>query len=137
LSFPAVALAWRAAQAQNVIKPARSSPQRIAILNALRPEIQAEIGGEIEFVVSELRVLGDWAYVSASPQRLGGKPIDWRATKFRKDWEDDVMSDLVLALLRRDGGNWTVVEREIGPTDVSWVEWIKTYKLPKLLFSDE
>jgi len=117
--------------------PRPGTPLRSSILDALRPSVAAEIGGDIEFAVSEIRVLHDWAYVSARPQRPGGKPIDWRATKFRKDWEDDAMSDLVLALLRRQGDGWKVVEYAIGPTDVAWEEWIKPYGIPRRLFIDE
>lgn len=136
LALVAGTLLVRPAHAQ-VIKPAPGTPLRSGILNALRPSVQAEIGGDIVFAVSQIRVLHDWAYVSARPQRAGGKPIDWLATKFRKDWEADAMSDLVLALLRRQGDEWKVVECEIGPTDVSWVEWIKTYGIPRRLFIDE
>jgi len=132
----AVAALPRAAFAQVTI-PQPGSAQRGAILNALRPVVAKEIGGDIEFVVSTIRMLNGWAYVSAKPQRPGGAPIDWRATKFRKAWEQDMMSDLVLALLQLQGGDWRVVEYEIGPTDVSWVEWIKQHNLPRILFIDK
>jgi len=117
--------------------PQPGTPLRATILDALRPVVAKEIGGQIEFVVSTIRVLNGWAYVSAKPQRPGGAPIDWRATKFRKAWEQDMMSDLVLALLQLRDDGWRVVEYEIGPTDVSWVEWIKQHNLPRLLFIDK
>ena len=118
--------------------PQPGTPLRATILNALRPVVAKEIGGDIEFVVSTIRVLNGWAYVSVKPQRPGGAPIDWHATKFRKAWEQDMMSDLILALLQQQqSGEWRVIEYEIGPTDVSWVEWIKQHKLPHALFSDE
>jgi len=120
-----------------VVIPQPSTPLRAAVLDALRPVVEKEIGGAIEFVVSSIRILNDWAYVSARPQRPGGAPINWLATKFRKDWQNDAMSDLVLALLRRQVGSWGVVEYEIGPTDVSWVEWIKKHNLPRVLFIDQ
>ncbi len=126
----------RAAFAQVAI-PQPGTPLRAAILDALRPVVAKEIGGDIEFVVSTIRVLNGWAYVSAKPQRPGGAPIDWRATKFRRAWEQDMMSDLVLGLLQLQGGTWSVIEYEIGPTDVSWVEWIKQHSLPRILFIDK
>jgi hypothetical protein len=130
------ALSLRPARAQ-VTKPQPGTQLRANILDALRPTVQAEIGGDIEFVVDDLRVLGDWAYVNARPQRPGGRPIDWRATKFRKARELDAMSDLVLALLRRDSDSWKVVEYVIGPTDVAWEAWIEPHHLQRRLFIDE
>jgi hypothetical protein len=114
----------------------RGSPLRAGVLEGLRPTVQAEIGGSVEFVVSELRVLQDWAYVAAKPQRPGGVPISWDATKFRDAWASDTMSELVLALLRAEGGGWRVVEYAIGPTDVVWEEWLKMHRLPRRLFAD-
>ena len=116
--------------------PPPGSPLRASVLDGLRPTVQQEIGGTIEFVVSDLRVLQDWAYVAAKPQRPGGAPIQWSATKFRQAWADDTMSDLVLALLRTDGRGWRVVEYAIGPTDVIWEEWMQAHRLPRRLFAD-
>jgi hypothetical protein len=134
-AFAAMALPSRSAA--QVITPAPGSAQRSEILNALRPSVQAQIGGTVEFVVSQLRVLQDWAFVSARPQRPGGQPIDWRATKFRRDWEQDMMSDLVLGLLRRNGTSWRVLEYAIGPTDVVWENWVKSHGVPRSLFIDQ
>jgi hypothetical protein len=125
-----------ASQAQ-VTQPERGTALRANILDALRPVVQAEIGGDIEFVVNDLRVLGDWAYVNVRPQRPGGGAIDWRTTKFREGREAGAMSDLVLALLRREAVNWRVVECVIGPTDVAWEGWIEPHRLQRKLFSDE
>ena len=78
--------------------------------------------------------MSDWAFVQAKPQRPGGAPIDWRATRFKQDFEQDLMSDLVLGLLRRSGGRWTMVTGVVGPTDVVWEDWVKKYQLPRQLF---
>jgi hypothetical protein len=115
--------------------PPPGSALRASVLDGLRPTVQAEIGGPIQLVVNELRVLQDWAYVAARPQRPGGAPIQWNATKFREAWASDTMSDLVLALLRADGRGWRVVEYAIGPTDVIWEEWMQTHRLPRPLFA--
>jgi len=120
-----------------VFTPPPGSGLRAEIMDALRPTVAGEIGGAIEFVVSSLRVLGDWAYVDVRPQRPGGRPIDWRATKFRAQREQGVLEDNVLALLRHDAGGWRVVEYVIGPTDVYWENWIAPHRLPRSLFSDE
>jgi hypothetical protein len=130
------ALSLRSARAQ-VTKPQPGTQLRANILDAFRPTVQAEIGGNIEFVVDDLRVLGDWAYVNARPQRPGGRPIDWRATKFREAREAGAISDVALALLRQDGNSWRVVEYAIGPTDVAWEDWIVPHHLQRRLFIDE
>jgi hypothetical protein len=116
--------------------PPRGSPLRADLMNALRPTVEAEIGGQIEFVVTQLRVMQQWAFASVQPQRPGGTPIDWRRTKFREEFASDTMSNLVLALLAHDGAGWRVVEYAIGPTDVAWEEWIAKHRLPRQLFID-
>jgi hypothetical protein len=120
-----------------VFTPPRGSELRADILDALRPTVADEIGGAIEFVVSSLRVQGNWAYASVRPQRPNGLPIDWSTTKFRREWDEGVMSDDVLALLRRDAGGWRVVEYVIGPTDVYWENWIEPNRVQRRLFTDE
>lgn len=120
-----------------VLRLPPGAPERRAILDALRAPVAAAIGGRIEFAVNELRVLGDWAYVAATPRRPGGRPIDWSRTRYAAAMRADAMSDLVLGLLRRDGGGWRVVVHAIGPTDVAWIEWIDRYGAPKRVFADE
>ena len=115
--------------------PRRGSAERSAIMDAARPTIQGEIGGQIEFVVSVLRTDGRWAYLQSVPQRPGGAPIDWRRTKFARDWSAGIMSDIVMVLLGKSDGRWRVVDYVIGPTDVFWYEWIDRYRLPEALFN--
>ena len=120
--------------AQQVTSPARGSAQRAEILNALRPSVESETGGPVQFVVGDINVMGDWAYVNAMPQRPGGGPIDWRATKYREPFEADAFSGVVLALLRRQSGRWSIAGLYVGPTDVAWYNWIEKFKLPEELF---
>lgn len=92
-----------------------ASPQRRAILDALRPTIQRQLGGPVEFVVSRLDVLDGWALVYADPQRPGGGAIDGR--RYFPDFEN--MDGLtVTALLRFRNGGWTRFDHAIGATDV-------------------
>jgi hypothetical protein len=127
-----VSTGW--AIAQSITTPPPGSPLRASILDAYRPSVEAEIGAPVEFVVDALNVMPGWAFVEARPQRPGGVPIDWRATKFRKAYESDMMSNIVLGLLRQTGNSWQVVQNVIGPTDVVWEAWLKTYNLPRALF---
>ena len=107
------------ALAQNVGptgQPAANSPQRRALMDALRPRIEAVLGRPVEFVVSRAAVRDGWALVIAEPQRPGGGRIDGRRI-FGGAWEN--MDGLtVTAILRFRGGRWTVAQHAIGATDV-------------------
>ena len=52
--------------------PPKGSPVRAAILDALRGMVEGEVGKPVELVVSDMRVLGEWAFVITIPQRPGG-----------------------------------------------------------------
>ena len=95
--------------------PRWEAARRRAILDALRPSVEAQIGPNVEFVVRDFRVIGDWAFVLADPQRRGGGRIDGHLyfPQF------DQMGGLtVTALLRFRHGRWHVIEKDIGATDV-------------------
>ena len=94
---------------------APGSAQRRAILDALRPSIEAQIGPDVEFVVREIRVVRGWAFVLAEPQRTGGGAIDGH--HYFPDF-DDMGGLTVTALLRYQYHRWNLVEQAIGATDV-------------------
>ena len=90
--------------------------QRRAILDAVRPAVEARLGPNVEFVVDRISVAPGWALVFANPQRRGGAPIDGRAI-FGEDFAN--MDGLaVTAILRFQGGRWNLVDHAIGATDV-------------------
>jgi len=90
--------------------------QRRAILDALRPAVEARLGPNVEFVVDRISVAPGWALVFANPQRRGGAPIDGRAI-FGDDI-DNMDGLTVTAILRFQGGRWNLVDHAIGATDV-------------------
>jgi hypothetical protein len=90
--------------------------ERKAVLNALRPAVEAKLGSDVEFVVQVIRVEDGWAFVMADPQRKGGKPIDGRRV-FGEDF-DNMDGLRVDAVLQRKNGRWKVVDYGIGATDV-------------------
>jgi hypothetical protein len=94
---------------------APTTPQRKAVLDALRPAIEAKLGANVEFVVQVLRVEGGWAFVIADPQRKGGKPIDGKSYFDDFDNMDGLRVD---AVLQMRNGRWRLVEYAIGATDV-------------------
>ena len=98
---------------------APASPQRKAVLDALRPPVEAKIGRSVEFVVQVLRVEDGWAFVMADPQRKSGKPID--GNRYFDDF-DNMDGLRVDAVLQLKGGRWRVVDFAIGATDVWYCE---------------
>jgi hypothetical protein len=95
-------------------QPVSGSAQRAALMNALRPAIERELGGPIEFVVSRADVRDGWALVIADPQRPGGGAITPPAG-FDSEFRDGLT---VNGVLRFSGNGWTLVDHAIGPTDV-------------------
>ena len=89
--------------------------ERKAVLDALRPKVEAKLGPNVEFVDQVLRVERGWAFVIADPQRKGGEPIDGNRI-FGDDFEN--MDGLrVDAVLQKRSGRWIVADWGIGATD--------------------
>lgn len=119
--------------AQDVREPARGSAERTAILDAVRPKVEAEMRGPVEFVVISLRVKGGWAFAQLEPQRPGGVPIDPAQTAHAADI--DFMDGLtVWALMREKGGRWYLIDTVTGPTDVAFEPWPEFYGAPRVIF---
>jgi hypothetical protein len=107
------------AEAQSIgptAQPAPNSPQRRALMDALRPRIERVLGAPVEFVVTQAAVRDGWALVIAEPQRPGGGRIDGRRY-FPHDF-DNMDGLTVTAILRFRAGRWAVVDHGIGATDV-------------------
>ncbi len=113
-----------AAGAQGWREPARGTPERRALMDAIRPLAASLFGPPVEFVVERLRVSGDFAFASVTAQRPGGGPIDvyrtpgWASGYFLPDadWTGGQ------ALLRRSAGGWMLAEGYFGATDVWWAD---------------
>jgi hypothetical protein len=92
-----------------------SVSDRKAILDVLRGPVEKRVAKPVEFVVTELRGKGGWAFVQAEPQRPGGPAINGRAY-FPADWENmDALT--TTAILRKRQGRWRIVEMRIGALD--------------------
>lgn len=123
--------------AQSIQQPPPGSDLRKVILDAARPTFEKDTGGPIEFVVTTLNTMGDWAYGDVKLQRPGGKPIDWSRTQFGEDYAQGMFDpEHNLFLLKADGGGWTMVEYALGPTDVAWDWWRQQYNIPRTLFEE-
>ncbi|MCC6983437.1 MAG: hypothetical protein IT535_09220 [Bauldia sp.] len=114
--------------------PPQGSPERAAILNGLRPMVIAEVGAPVEFVVGTIRVVGEWAFVEARPQRPGGGEIFYIYTRYQAAVDAGAFDDSVIALLRQTPAGWLVYEYVLGATDVAWIEWIDRNLAPSEVY---
>lgn len=117
-----------------VTTPPRGSPLRSAILDGLRPMVEAEVGKPVEFVVDDLRVLGEWAFALVTPQRPGGGAIPYTYTRYQARIDAGVFDNQATALLRQTPAGWLVYEYELGATDLPWVVWGDRYPVPWEVF---
>ncbi len=104
-------------------RPAAGSAERKAILDALRPSVEAKFRVPVEFAVQELCVADGAALVIADPRRKGGGTIPWQRVMSRE--EHDLGGIEVSAILRLRNGRWQLVDSAIGATDV-WYEHLLT-----------
>jgi hypothetical protein len=111
-----------AAVAQAVHAPAAGSAERRALMDAVRPVVQAKVGGSVEFVVNHIAVGGDHAFVMLEPQRPGGGAIDYRGED--AEFMDGLHTE---ALLARRGGRWVVEDHAIGSTDAWYLSLCDRY----------
>lgn len=93
--------------------------ERRAILDALRPVVVRELGGPVEFVVTQMRVIEPYAFVIVTPQRPGGGVIPTPSEEM-----DGVRTE---AILTKANGRWGVTHHGIGATDVWYAGETKNY----------
>lgn len=123
-----------ATTAQSAYTPEKGSPERKAILDALRIPVERELKQKIVFVADNFKVQGTWAFVGGSPQNASGGEPDYRGTIYFEAKKDGIFDNNFFALLRKSGGKWRVVTRAIGCTDVCYADWWRTHKAPKAIF---
>lgn len=123
-----------AALAQSVSEPEKSSPERTAILNALRVPVEKALKQKIQFSVQTIKVQGNWAFVNGEPQNSSGEKPDYSNTEFQEAMDEGMFDNNFQALLKKTGGKWKVVTYAIGCTDVCWLGWEEEFKAPKAIF---
>ncbi|MBZ0129292.1 MAG: hypothetical protein K8F59_09265 [Rhodobacteraceae bacterium] len=118
-----VVLVWLPASlaAAEYSEPARGTQTRQALMDAIRPHAEWNLGVPVEFVVDDLRVAGDVGYAELSPQRPGGAAIDiYQTPMYRRGQADPEFQDgmYMHVLYRKSGATWVAVHFSIGATDV-------------------
>lgn len=134
VSFFALLILATGALAQGAYTPEKGSPERKAILDALRVPVERELKQKIVFNIENFNVLGNWAFLGGQPQTTEGERPDYRNTPYQEAVESDMFDNNFFALLKKTGGKWKVVTRAIGCTDVCYATWWKDHKAPKAIF---
>ncbi|RVT93302.1 hypothetical protein [Sphingomonas crocodyli] len=111
-----------------------SGPTRTAILDSAREPVSAAIGKPVLFKVRQLKEADGWAFLIADMEEREGVPISYAGTSRADAAEQGFISRTYAALLHKKGDSWTVIDKAIGPTDVAWEGWAKTYKAPAGIF---
>ncbi len=127
-----IVLAGGLANAQSWSEPKRGTATRTALMDALRPHAEWQLGAPVEFVVHDLRRAGNLAYASITAQRPGGHVINqYKTPGYRRGDIDPEFSDgtSIQALYRKSGETWVAVHWAIGSTDVwfAYDEMCRTY----------
>jgi hypothetical protein len=125
---------WAGAQAQQTTTPKQGSPERKAIVDALRVPMQKRLKQKIIFKIDRLKLKDGFAFIVAQPLQPNGRPIDYRGTSIQSAIDAGAFDDTVVALLKRQGGRWKVLTYVHGATDVPYVDWPEKYKAPPAIF---
>jgi hypothetical protein len=114
--------------------PEPNSLERKAITNALRLPVEKELKQRVVFRLQHLKVQKGWAYLEGVPQQPDGKPVNYRNTRHQAAIDLGAFDDGILALLRKEKGEWRVVICAIGSTDYPAPAWQQKYKAPRTIF---
>jgi hypothetical protein len=119
--------------AEPVKTPPIGSPERKAIMDALRGPVEADLRQKVIFKVISLRMNSQWACMNATPLRPDSSRVDYRKTRYQEQIREGAFEDDVAALLKKVGGRWTVVTFHIGHTDPIWMGWDRQFGAPSAI----
>jgi len=117
--------------------PKPNSPERKAIINTLCAPVEKELKQNVTFRIRHLKLQNGWAYIEGVPQQPDGTPVNYIITAHRTAFEAGAFDDGILALLRKEKGEWRVVVYNIRSTDYPAPAWQQKYKAPPGIFPDQ
>lgn len=120
--------------AQTSYTPEKGSPERKAILDALRIPVERDLKQKVVFVADDFNVLGNWAFIGGRPQAADGGEIDFSRTQYAEMVDSGAFDNNLFALLKKTAGKWKVTTYAIGCTDVCYADWWRRYRAPKGVF---
>ena len=121
----ALCLASVSAFAQSYHTPEQGSETRQDILDAIRPLAEWSYGAPVEFLVGDIRVSGNVAFVTVRAQRPGGEAIDIFKTPAALRHETDPQAGngpTLEALLQKSGRAWVTVRYGINSSEGWWYD---------------
>ncbi len=118
----------------DIYTPAKDSPERTAIMDALRVPVEKELKQDVIFAVDKLKVQGDWAFLAGQPKNKDGGEPNWKITKYQEFIDSGDFEKGLYALLKSTDGKWSVVKYMMNCHDVCYIGWDKEYKAPKAIF---
>jgi hypothetical protein len=121
------------ARSQEADTPAPGSPERKAIMDAIRVPCERELGQKVIFEASLVKISGNWAAARVQPLQPGSKPIDFRRTRYKEQVELGMFDPTGEALLKRKDDKWTVLKWRFGATDSELSSWIEVAGAPASL----
>lgn len=129
-----VALAITPANAAEPQTPKPGSPERKALMDALRQPVQAELKKPVIFKINRLKVQGDWAFLAGVPLKPDGSEMDYRGTLHEEAIREGAFDGGIFALLQKRNGQWITLRHIIGATDVPYVDWPQEFGAPAAIF---
>jgi hypothetical protein len=114
--------------------PKVGSPERKALMDALRVPVTVDLKQPVIFKVDRLKVLDRWAFVGGAPLKPDGGEVNYRGTRYQELIDEGAFDGGIFALLRKTKGEWTVVRYAIGATDVPYVDWPRETGAPAVIF---
>lgn len=109
------------------------SPAGQAIAAPAVAALKTELGKPATLAVEAINVSGPWAFVYGGIRGADGGQFDFRGTPLAEGAAEGFVSRTYAALLNHRGGQWTVTEQAVGPTDVAWQDWPQRYGAPASL----
>lgn len=103
---------------QQAYTPSLDSPERRAIVGALRAIVARELKKPLIFKIRSLRVKDGRAEVTATPLQPNLQRFDYSNTPYEKCMTAGDCQDSLTAVLQKEKVAWTVVEYVIGSKDV-------------------
>lgn len=121
-----------------IYEPVRGSEERKAQMEVLRNTFTPQFKGQkliFEVIDNFYKSDGNWTFIYVNVFQEGGKPVDFRNSTYKKQYEDEMIdSNGIFALLKKSKTKWTLIAHVDFPTDVPIGCWWKQYNAPKKLF---
>ena len=134
LGLPLALAAVMPAAAADAMTPAEREAIVASAAQAAARQLNIE-PTRLRLVPAQLKRGGDWAFLTANLKDAAGRRFDYAGTPLHEAAQAGGASDLVAALLKREGAAWKLVEIAVGPTDVAWDDWAERHHAPKSLFA--